>query len=166
MAIDKIRRSITWIRKALQITEKTTNPGTVDGNIVPTIDTFGWEELEDPTVLRTIGVAVNTIASAVVPADVLRVVLGASVQTNDTVQAFTMWIEHVDAETALAVSVMRPADLPISAVTIRVGLPRVVIMRPGDFLRGRSSPATGVGLDLRLTVRSVDLPIGEYIRGL
>jgi len=163
MAIDKIRRSITWIRKSLQITEKTTNPGAVEGIIVPSIDTFGWEALEDPTVVRTIGVAVNSIASAVVPADVLRLVLAASVQTNDTVQAFTMWIEHVDAETNLATSVMRPVDVPISAITIRVGLERLVVMRPGDSLRGRSSPATGVGLDLRLTVRSIDLPIGEYV---
>lgn len=44
MPSDKFKRAITWIRKTLEITEKTTQPGTVSGEILPTIDSFGWEQ--------------------------------------------------------------------------------------------------------------------------
>jgi len=41
--VDKIKRAITWIRKSLEITEKTTQPGTISGEIVPTIELAGWD---------------------------------------------------------------------------------------------------------------------------
>lgn len=168
MATDKIKRAITWIRKSLEITEKTTNPGTVDGNIVPVIDTFGWERLGGPRTTRlTQGIAVNVIASPAVPADVLRVILEANVETNDGVQQFTFWIDHQHVEAGQPVGVMRPITPPISALTIRCAMDRkFLIMRPGDTLLGRSSPAPGVGLILRLRESFVDLPIGEYIHSL
>ena len=168
MAVDKIKRAITWIRKSLQITEKTTQPGTVDGNIVPVLDTFGWERLGgEVTVRLTQGTNVNTISSAAVPADVLRVILEASVETDNGVLPFTMWIDHQDVEAGQPVGVMRPIDIPISALTIRCAMDRrYVVMRPGDTLIGRSSPATGAGQVLRLRERFIDLPIGEYVQSL
>lgn len=164
MAIDKIKRSFIWLRKVLEITEKTTLPGQILGEVRPTIDTFGWDRLNQTTTRVTSGAAASgLVQSAVTPDDVLRLVVAASVQNSDAVQAFTMWIEHNDAAVGLSTSLMRPVDIPISATQIRVGLPRMIVLRPGDTLRGRSSPDPGVGLVLALNVYSVDLPIGEYV---
>jgi len=164
MARDKIKRSFVWLRKTLEIIDRTTLPGEILGEVRPTIDTFGWDRLTQTTTRVTSGAAASGIVlSAAAPDDVLRLVVAASVQTTDTVQAFTMWIEHNDAGVGLATSLMRPVDIPISALQIRVGLPRMTVLKPGDQLRGRSSPDPGVGLVLALNVYSVDLPIGEYI---
>ncbi len=168
MAVDKIKRAILWIRKSLEITEKTTNPGTVDGNIVPVLDAFGWERLGgEVTVRLTQGTNVNTIAGSAVPQDVLRIILEASVETDNAVLAFTFWMDHVDADTGFPVGVMRPIEPLISALSIRNAMDRrFVVMRPGDTLAGRCSPASGAAQVLRLRERFVELPIGEYIRGL
>ncbi len=164
MSKTEVNRALLWIRKALQVTEKTTMPESIEDELRGVVDAFGWERLDQTTTRRTIAVNASTVTSPAVPADVLRLITEASVQTNDTVQAFTMWMEHIDLDAGLATGIMRPVAIPISAVTIRVGLHKMVVLRPGDQLSGRSSPAVGVALDLRLTERFVDLPIGEYVR--
>ncbi len=165
MAQDKIKRAITWIRKSLEITERTTNPGTVGGEIQPQLDVFGWERIEEVTTSIASAAAVNSVTLLAVPEGFLRLVLNASVETNDTVQAFTFWMDVLDAGSGGVTGVTRPVAIPISAVAIRSGLERPLIMQPGDTLRARCSPATGVGLLLIARQRFVNLPIGEYIRG-
>ncbi len=161
-----INRALMWLRKTLEITEETDSPRVLSEILGPTLDVFGWERLNE-TVSNVATSAVNqsTIAGPVVPADVLRLVLEANVETAESTLAFTMWIDHLDGDSNINVGVMRPIEIPISAISIRCAMTRQVIMSPGDVLSGRSSPATGVGDTLVLRQRFVDLPIGEYIRG-
>lgn len=167
MARDKVKRAFVWMRKSLRIIDKTTLPGEIVGEIRPIIDLFGWERLNESTArITTSGANVNTITSTAVPADVLRLILEASVETSNTALAFTVWMDHLDDETNVNVGVMRPLDIPISGVSIRSAITRPVFMRPGDQLSGRCTPATGVGETLTLRERFVDLSIGEYIPAL
>lgn len=159
-----INRGLMWLRKVLEITEETDSPRVLSEELRPIVDVFGWERLnEAATNVATSGVNVNIISSAAVPDDTMRLVLEASVETANVALAFTLWIDHLDAQSNVNVGVMRPIQTAISAITIRAAMTRMIIMRPGDVLAGRSSPATG-GVDtLVLRQRFVDLPIGEYI---
>ncbi len=165
---DKLQRAITWIRRVLQVTEKSDAPNQVLGEIQPVIDVFGWDRFRDGIDAAT---ATNTDANSVslpaVPEDVLRLILNASVDTSNDLLAFTMWIDLAIADRGgLQMSVMRPVDIPISAgINIRCGIQDTLILRPGDILRGRCAPASGVGEAISIDVRFIDLPLGEYIRG-
>lgn len=164
---DKIKRAFVWLRKALVITEKTTAPGALRNDIQIALDVFGWERYDETTNRNNVsGANVNTIASPAVPADVLRLVIEASVETSNAVLPFHMWMDKLDAATNINVGVMRPIAVPISAIVIRNALDRPLILRPGDVLAGRCTPATGVGETLAIRQRFIDLPIGEYIRAL
>ncbi len=155
-----------WLRKTLQITEATDSPRVLSEVLTPFIDVFGWERLGEAIgQVNTSGANVNTVSAPVVPDDVLRLVLEASVETTESTLAFHMWIDHLDDATNVTVGVMRPVAVPISAIIIRNGMERQIIQRPGDQLIGRCTPATGVGDTLSIRQRFVDLPIGEYVRG-
>ncbi len=161
-----INRALMWLRKTLEITEETDSPRVLSEVLGPAIDIFGWERLNEGTSrISTSAVNQNTITSTAVPADVLRLILEASVETTESTLAFTMWIDHLHDQTNVNVGVMRPIDIPISAIIIRSAMTRPVFMRPGDQLSGRCSPASGAGDTLSLRERFIDLPIGEYIRG-
>jgi len=168
--VDKIKRAITWIRKSLEITEKTTNPGTVSGEIIPTIDALGWEKLQELTDADTIGATnVTAVDSLAVPEGVLRYVLFASVEHAELAGTdLTCWMElnaTVPSQTNFPCSIIRPQLLLGTAAleNIRLGIVTPFILRPGERLRGRASPSTGVGVQLRIRLVWIDLPIGEYI---
>jgi len=163
---DKIKRAITWIRRALQITERTTAPGEVSGLILPTIDALGWERFEnDVQSASSFGVNVTETTTPPVPEGILRLILDASIETTNDVIGFTLWIE-VEQPNELPIGIMRPFDTPISpGITIRGGIEKTLILSPGDVMNGRAAPQTGVGSDLVLRTRFIDLPIGEYVRG-
>jgi len=164
VAQQKIKRAITWIRRALEITERNEIPDSIAGEIVPSLDAFGWDRLNETVFQNTAGTNVSTVSGPAVPQDVLRVVLEASVETSNALLAFTMWIDHFDSRAGTSIGVMRPIISPISAIVIRNGMQRpLVIMRPGDQLRGRCTPATGAAETLTLRQKFVDLPVGEYI---
>lgn len=164
---DKIKRAFLWLRKSLVITEKTTAPGALLEDIQSVLDVFGWERLNETTARTDIsGANANIVNSPAVPDDVLRLVCEASVETSNALLAFTLWMDHLDGASNVNVGVMRPIDIPISAITIRCALERWLVMKPGDVLSGRSTPASGVGETLALRQRFVDLPIGEYIRAI
>ncbi len=170
MAEDKIKRAITWIRKSLEITEKTTNPGTVAGEIIPTLDAFGWEKLQELTDGDTLSATNTTVVDSLpVPEGILRYVLFGSVEHAELVGTdLTCWIElsaNVPSQIDFPVGLLRPQLLLGAAATqnIRLGGVAPFIMRPGEVLRARCSPATGVGIQLRIRLAWVDLPPGEYI---
>ncbi len=162
----KINRALTWIRKALDVTQKTSAPTAFLDDIRTVVDALGWERLNETVTSRNTGTATNVIDSGIVPEGVLRLVLSASVELNDTVQAFTVWVEHSDGTTAGSPAVMRPIQIPISAISIHAGIERIIVMREGDTMRARCSPNVGPGLEIRIVLRFVDLPIGEYVGNL
>lgn len=168
MAADKIKRSITWIRKSLEIIEKTTNPGTLNGEIIPTLDVLGWERLITLEQSTQAGAATSTIFGPITPPDILRYVVYSSVEHAELAgTSLTLWIE-VQLVPTFPVGVLPPLLIPGEAAgqEVRYGNSRPLILRPGDRLLARSSPATGIGVNLRLRQAFVDLPIGEYIRGV
>jgi len=169
MATDKFKKAITWIRKTLEITEKTTQPGTVSGTILPTIEALGWERLGERLVGTNTGAAnVNSVNGPVTPADVLRLVLHAQAITDDPAIIQTMWLE-VQFANNLVVGVTQGVVTPIllaAGEAIPVVLPRPLFLRERDFLRARATPGTGVGANLNLMMMFVDIPVGEYIPGV
>jgi len=132
------------------------------------LDVFGWERFDETTQRVTAsGANVNIVNSPAVPADVLRLVISASVETSNAVLAFQMWMDHFDSLSGTNIGVMRPIAVPISGgIIIRNALENRLLLRPGDVLAGRCTPNTGVGETLTIRQRFVDLPIGEYIRAL
>jgi len=161
VAEDKIKRSITWIRKALEITEKTTNPGTVAGEIIPNLDVLGWDRYSDSVSQDFFATNSNNVASAAVPEGVLRFITEASMLTDNNVLAFTMWLELVHS--GLRIGLSRPFLLPAVSSGVQLGLERPILLQPGDNLRANLNPASGVGSLIVLRTRSIDLPIGEYV---
>ncbi len=161
-----INRAFSWIKKALEITEVTTVPERVIADVQPTIDLFGWERLEnDVQSASSFGVNVTTTSTPPVPVGILRLILDASIETTNDVVGFTLWIE-VEQPNELPIGIMRPFDTPISAgITIRGGIEKTLILGPGDIMNGRCAPVSGVGSDLVLRTRFIDLPIGEYVHG-
>ncbi len=163
----KINRALTWIRKALDVTQKTAAPTGFDDDVRTILDAFGWERLNE-----TIGQRVqsapnaNFVIGSTVPDDVLRLVLEASVEHNDPVAAHTLWLEHRHLASGRNISIQQPVLTPGGAVDIVAGLMRSVVMRPGDTLTGRSAPATGAGNNLIINQEFVELPIGEYVRSI
>lgn len=165
MAQDKIKRAITWIRRSLEITERTTNPGTIQGEIVPTVDIFGWDRLREIETFSQATAAVTTVQGPVTPADVLRYVLHFGVEHSEALgTSLTLWVDLL-TELSFPVPLIAPQLIPgaIAGETIRYGGGRPIILRPGDRLRGRASPATGPGINLSVRAAFIDLPIGEYI---
>ena len=92
MAIDKIKRAFIWMRVALRITDKTTLPGDVLGEIRPILDTFGWDrrspESSGPgdgpqTENNQSNLAGDVVTLSAVPEGVMRYVLYASASHDE-----------------------------------------------------------------------------------
>ena len=165
--VDKIKKAITWIRKSLEITEKTTQPGTISGEIIPLIDVLGWDRYQEQTVLSNTVTASDSVTSPAVPADIMRLVTAASLETDDALVAYTLWLELTNSLSGQRCGIGPPITLPISAIPIRVSLlNRRFLLSPGDTIVGRSTPAGGVGIVLRLRWTFVDFPLGEYVKSL
>jgi len=167
MAQDKIKRSLLWIRKSLEIIEKTTLPGTINDQIRLTIDAFGWERYVEMETRAFSGVNVASISDTQVPEGFMRYIASAGLETSNNVLALHFWFENTivrgGAQTA---GLSRPFEMAIGTAGMRFGLDRPVLLAPGDQFTGRSVPATGVGETLILRMRAIDLPIGEYFKSL
>lgn len=164
MASDKIKRNFVWLRKVLEIIEKTTLPGVILGDVRPTIDTFGWDRLsEDPTFANTFDPApAIEVDSATVPENVVRLYLHAAVRHTEPAVNHFLWIERV-LPVELEIGVTQPnAAMP---PTVPQGTDHWLLLAPGEFLRAKTDVTLIAGA-LALDVLFVDLPFGEYIRPL
>jgi hypothetical protein len=164
MPTDKIKKAITWIRRSLEIKEKTSMPGTVDDTIRTTIEAFGWERLNESEGLVTSGAGPrdNTI-TPVVPAEVLRLVIAASVEMDDPLGPFTLFLEH-EWNSLTRTGVCPPFTTVVNGSGVRVGLTRPIVMRPNDRFRGSCIPAIAIGANLIVRQIVIDIPIiGEYV---
>jgi len=167
--VDKIKRSLIWLRKTFRIIEETTLPGQILGEIRPTVDAMGWERRLEEVVNNSSGAAAANIAfGPETPGDVLRLVTAASVEHNDATQAIdlSIWqrtISPLFGTTDVAL---------IDAVTIPIGrggaingaaLLRPIVLKPGDRLIGRSFPAPAGAAILRIKMFFIDVELGEYV---
>lgn len=162
-----INRAFSWLKKSLQITEKTVAPDALSAVVVPSMDVFGWERIaEAQSQNLNGGLGSGTLPASLVPPDTIRVVLAASIETTDPL-ALNLWFEQrVALGGGLDISLMLPFFAGAGTNGIRVGLPRApVLLAPSDTIVGRSLPVPAAGTRLILRWRFIDLPIGEYILG-
>lgn len=164
MAIDKIKRSLVWMRKTLGIIEKTTLPGEIVGEVRPTIDTLGWDRL-----LQLEPTRVNAAAPA-------QVVISAAVPSGIVRYIHTLSISHTDANVEHEVSVVKrrqPNTFNIGQATDRrligenqfCSIIHPIMLVEGEFVIGQVLAAPVVGV-LILTFLSVDIEQGEYISAM
>ncbi len=160
-----INRALQWIKKVFEITEVATVPTQVLPEVRAMVEVFGWERLpEGTTVVQVGGAAANQVVTAVVPADICRLVLEASVVSSDVAIRQTLWIAHRGViGTGADVAVGLPFDQAIAFAGTPGVANRAICMQPGERLVGRCVPAPGVGEELTMTFRHIDLPIGEYV---
>jgi len=158
---DKIKRSLIWIRKSLRIIERTTAPGELSGLIRPTIDALGWERRSEATATFASATGTTQVTFPAQADDVFRLITEVSVEHFDIANALNLWITL--QTNAVEVGILAPVAIPASTINIPSGLNKPFLMIPGDILRGKCEPATGVGITLRIKARFVDINIGEYI---
>lgn len=165
MSTDKIKRSFVWLRKTLGIIDKTTLPGEVLGGVRPVMDLFGWERLGEPSQFISPFTASpgNTVTSAVVPPDFVRLILFAAVRHTDPGVTHFLWIDKVMPVGGTTVSLVPSPTL--QDTNVPQALARHVILEPGSALRGRSVDAL-VGGAIALDINSLDIPLGEYVKGI
>lgn len=160
-----INRAFSWLKKILEVTEVTNVPDIVLPDVRAVADLFGWERMPEGTVVNNVGAAAtNQVVSAVVPGDIVRLILEAQVVSSDAAIAQTLWINHRGLVGAgLDIGVAQPINQAIGFNGTPAVMDRIIFLQPGERIVGRSTPAPGVGEELTLTFRHIDLPIGEYI---
>lgn len=161
MALDKIKRNLVWLRRALGIIDKTTLPGEILGEVRPTIDTFGWERLPEEQFLATsAGDPAVAIASAATPDNTLRIVYGASLEHTDAGVNHICWM--VKRRNPGSIDVGLPTDRQDIDVGEFMSMIGTTFLVAGDFIVAEIIGAPVAGqLSLRLNV--VDVDIGEYV---
>jgi len=161
VALDKIKRNLVWLRRALGIIDKTTLPGQILGEVRPTIDTFGWERLPEEQFLTTTAPApAVAIASAPTPDITLRLVYGASLEHTDTAVSHTAWFIKRRNPGALDVGV--PSDRTAIVVGEFMSMIGTTFLVAGDFFIAEIT-GTPVAGQLTLRLNVVDVDIGEYV---
>jgi len=168
LATDKIKRNFIWLRKVLELIDQTTLPGQVIGDVSPTMDLFGWDRIREAVVENALGAGGANIAlAAVVPEDRIQVVFEASVRSSDAANAQDLWVAHRSiSRTSIDVAVSPTFRQDVGFNGSHASTGRIILLSPGERLIGRSNPAPAGGNDLTLSLRSLNLPFGEYIYGL
>jgi len=170
MPLDQIKRSFIWLRQTLRITDKTTLPGSVLGEIRPTVDTFGWDRLNPlssgegtgPTSLSANGALAAINASfGPVPDGIMRYIISASCSIDDA--TFVGFLRMEVVKDGIAIAIQEPFEFNANGANVRVGLNRHVLLEPGDVLQCVSSVAPAVGQRNNIRARFVDIDFGEYI---
>jgi len=172
MAIDKIKRAFIWLRVALRITDKTTLPGEILGEVRPTMDTFGWDRRSPESSGPGTGPQTETAQSALagdsvllsaVPQGVMRYVLSASCSTDDPAGNLTLSLQVRTSGLDIGV---QPAVDNASQDPTEHALDHPILLQPGQQLICRSEPAAAIATRLRIAMQFVDLDLGEYMPAL
>jgi len=160
-----INRAFSWLKKTLEITEKTVSPDALSPIVVPSMDVFGWERYFECRARNVNGVAAaDNVFDSSVPVDTMRLIISASVQTSDNANALHLWFEHRVTNGGIDLAVSVPFLAPAGTAGMRVGgSDWPILLCPGDRLAGRSSPAPAAGQNISMRIRSVDLRVGEYM---
>lgn len=161
MAIDKVKRSFVWLRKVMRITEKTTLPGEILGDIRPILDTFGWDLLTRTERLRAVspGVTFNVLLPTV-PEDEAHLVIACDVFHNE------------GAAKDLTILYRNRGGLDV-ALTNTGGtgqffhrvLERPFLVNAGERLIGNSRNSINGGFDFTISALFIRLDLGEYVPG-
>jgi len=169
MAPKKIKRSLFWMQRVLQVLgQRTTLPDKVEETIIPTLDAFGWERWTPQggppeREIATGAAATASVNLVPVPEGTMRYYMFVSGSHNDPVAGgldLALICRFGGIDLAIA-----PAVQGASPLLIRHGFAGVpFLLAPGQQLVMRSVPAPAVGLVLTMRAQFVDVPFGEYIR--
>lgn len=160
MAIDKIKRNFVWLRKVLRITEKTTLPGQILGEIRPALDTFGWDLPPIQFVSQsTPGVTTATILP-VVPEDEAHLFFACDIFHDDPVGSKDIAILYRKG-TIEEVGVQGTVDNVVEKFLVT--LPRPMLVQAGSSLMGRATSSIAAGSDFIIRGLFVRLKPGEYL---
>ena len=154
-----INRALSWLKKSLEITEKTTAPDSLQADVRPIIDVFGWERHLEAQRFDLDGAAtVASVLSPVTPQGIVRWYVAAAIESTDPA-SLTLWINRRVLPGNIDVGISTPQ---VVVAAIPVALTRHVLLLPGETLVGRSEPAPAVATNLNLRAVFIDLPFGEY----
>ena len=160
----QIRRPLFWLQKALDVFgQKTSLPSEVNEEIVPSLDSFGWERLGEAEQVSRSGAAPAQHTSFINGNNV-TLVLHASVHHTDTGVTHNPMISVRKSDVTSGFGVGVGVDRAANVVDERASLIRPVVLMPGDILFGRLSTATVAGA-VQLTMWNIDLgaAAGEYV---
>jgi len=168
MASVKIKRPLIWLQTVLQILgQKTTLPESIDEEVRPTVDLFGWDRHVETLRTTNAGAdATNQVVSAQVPDGFVRFITAASIETNDDVTAMHLWLARRTEPGSVQVGLTRPFLAPAGTAGMEIPLERHVLLLENERLVGRSDPAPLAGSALTINFVSVLLPFGEYVKSL
>ncbi len=157
-----INRALSWLKKTLEITEKTTAPDSLMADVRSTIDVFGWERMAEAEFeTATSGVGGSNVQFTSVPTGVVHLYLHASVRI-DVAGPFNVWVGiRGPARGPIGTVACSPVAAAIDAQKVSP-LFRPVILPEGFQLEGRSEAAVALGSVILEAFRIV-LPVGEYI---
>lgn len=158
-----INRALSWIKKALQITEITSVPDRTEVVVRPTLDLFGWERLDQVATRATSNPLAAQVLTPVVPDGIIRVWTHVSVEHSDTGVNHDVTLAKRRQGTPIV-----DTGVPIDRDNINPGELASMIGKTwgssGDRLIGLIDVATLVG-SIVIQEQWIDLPFpGEYIR--
>jgi len=159
MAMDKIKRSFTWLRRSLEIIDKTTLPGQILDEVRPGLDTFGWDVPEYEFVTTATGGATNLTRLPNVPEGEAHLFLACDVSTDDPVgtKDVSIAIENIaNSNVTLEGTVSIPAGSFLS-------LTRPILVTSGSNLMGLARIAIPIGQIFTVRGMFIRLQPGEYL---
>jgi len=162
--LTRIKRAILWIRRALEITDKTDVPETIVNIVNPTLDVFGWERLTTRQAVQTAtGAPTTTVFTAAFPITdppVIRFIIQASITHFEAAVTRKVWLNKRQPSPVVEVGI------PIDRVEIETNEKASMIgntyIEQGEFLVGRTATAL-IASSFAIETEFIDLPIGEYI---
>jgi len=161
--LTKIKRAILWIRKTLEITERTDVPESIENVVRPTLDILGWERLRETisVSLSAAAPAASVQTQAVIPQGILRYVVKCSCHHSDTGVTHEVWLtKRGDPKTVVEIGI--PIDRQSIQTSEFASMIGSTFLVTDEVLFCRTRTAL-VANFLNLELEFIDIPIGEYI---
>ena len=162
---DKIKRAFTWLRKSLEITEKTNLPGTIDGEIRPILDAYGWDLLQLPEQARLVTAGPTLVTRlAPVPAGEAHLFISCDLVHSDGAATHAIWIQLRAADGTESV-VMKVGDPLLRADSVPASMGRPILVPAGARLFGQSLDSIPIATTFVIRGHFIRLKVGEYVQG-
>lgn len=140
-------------------------PQLVSTIITPTTDALGWFRYGRESVTEDVFVT-NLIVvdlTAVPAGNLARLYWTISCRHEDAVTPQTLSLEKIIPGLAPSIGLTETPFLDVPAFT-SIGNRTPILVLPGEQIRCRAFPGTGVAAVLRVTAQFIDLPIGEAVQ--
>jgi len=161
--VNLVKRSILWLRRTLRITEKTTLPGEISGQIRPTLDALGWELVQETehVAVNVLGPGSSLTLFPVVPANEAHLYFAATGHHSDGGGSHSLMLNILSA--ASLVTGLIPTTSVASLDTVAIQRP--ILIPAGATLRLTSQDAIPALTSFFLTGEFIRLNAGEYVPG-